>query len=328
MEANYYSYSYEPWVEKYRPKTLDDIIGQTEIVDNLKAYVQSKNMPHLLFAGPPGVGKTTAFFALAHSLYGDDYKHNILDLNASDERGIEVVRGKIKDFARSAPISDVPFKLIFLDESDALTPEAQQALRRTMEMYSGNCRFILSCNWSSKIVEPIQSRCAVFRFKPLTNEEIAQMVERIAKAEGLEIEKAATDALIDVSGGDMRKVINILQSISMMNKKITEESVYKTASAAKPKEINLIIETALNGDFKTARQMLINLMTEGGLSGEDIILQIHKNIIEHNHPNLNDEKRVQIVDRIGEYNFRMVEGANERIQLEALLAYLAMVGKE
>lgn len=327
MDPNYPSY--EPWVERYRPKRLDDIIGQSDIIRNLKAYAESRNMPHLIFAGPAGTGKTSAALALARSMYGEDFKHNILELNASDERGIDVVRGKIKDFARSVPITDVPFKLIFLDESDALTSEAQQALRRTMEMYSGNCRFILSANWSSKLIEPIQSRCAVFRFKPLTDDEMARMIDRIAKAEGLAIEKAAIEALIEISEGDMRKVINILQSISMVSKKITEETVYKTASAAKPKEIGRMVETALSGDFKTARDMLINLMLDGGLSGEDIILQIHKDVIgKDSHPSLSDEKRVRVVDRIGEYNFRMVEGANERIQLEALLAFLAMVGKE
>jgi replication factor C small subunit len=321
--------SYIPWVELYRPRTLTDIIGQPNIINNLKAYSQSGNMPHLIFAGPAGTGKTSAALALAHDMYGDDYKHNILELNASDERGIDVVRGKIKDFARSAPITDVPFKLIFLDESDALTSEAQQALRRTMELYSSNCRFILSCNWSSKLIEPIQSRCAVFRFKPLTNNEVAQMVEKVSKAEGLTIDKFATDALIEVSEGDMRKVINVLQSISMISKKITEDSVYKTASAAKPKEISRMMETALSGDFRTARDLLVNLMLDGGLSGEDIILQMHKDIIgKDSHPKLSDQARVRIVDKIGEYNFRMVEGANERIQLEALLAYLAMVGKE
>lgn len=147
-----------PWTEKYRPKTLDDIIGQKEIVESLKAFVRQKNMPHLLFAGPAGIGKTTCTLSLAHDLFGDDYRGNVLEMNASDERGIDVVRGVIKDFARVLSMSGVPFKIIFLDEADALTPDAQHALRRTMELYSNTTRFILSANYSSKIIEPLQSR--------------------------------------------------------------------------------------------------------------------------------------------------------------------------
>ena len=195
----------EIWTEKYRPKTLDEVVGQSSVTDRLKGYVEAKNMPHLMFAGTPGTGKTTCALALARSMYGDSWRGNFIELNASDDRGIDVVRGKIKDFARTAPIEGAEFKIIFLDESDALTNDAQGALRRTMEKYSKTCRFILSCNYSSKIIDPIQSRCAVFRFRPLSNEDIREYLERICKEENLEVEEGALDALVYIARGDMRR---------------------------------------------------------------------------------------------------------------------------
>jgi len=313
---------YIPWVEFYRPKTLKDVAGQKETISRLKSYVKAKNMPNLLFAGPAGTGKTTCVLALARDLYGEDYRHNLLELNASDERGIDVVRGKIKNFARSAPITDVPFKLIFLDESDALTQEAQQALRRTMELYSTNVRFCLSCNWSSKIIEPIQSRCALFRFKPLSNDEVSEMLRYVAKEEDLNLKDDAISALVDISEGDMRKAINLLQAISFTTKDITENEVYGVVSAAKPAEIDEMIETAFTGKFQESRKLLNKLMIDHGLSGEDLIIQIHKNVVNRD---MDDRQRVKLIDRIGEYNFRMVEGASPRIQLEALLAFMAVL---
>jgi len=317
---------FTPWVELYRPKTIKDIIGQPEVAIRLAEYAKTFNMPHMLFAGPAGTGKTSAVIALAHDIYGEDYKHNILELNASDERGIDTVRGKIKDFARAAPITGAPFKIIFLDEADALTPEAQQALRRTMEMYSSSTRFILSCNWSGKIIEPIQSRCALFRFKPLTKEEVKTALDRIVKAEGLTVESKAYDALIETSEGDMRKAINTLQSSSLTSKKITEDTVYKIVAMAKPIEVSKMVDSAFAGKFMDARKILDELLIDHGISGQDILFAVHKDIIARDKLSMRD--KVRLVDRIGEYDFRMVEGASERIQLEALLAYLAISGKD
>ncbi len=315
-----------PWTEKYRPKKVKDIIGQDHIKEVIEGFLKKKSMPHLLFAGPPGVGKTTMALAMAHELYGDDLTGNFLELNASDERGIDVVRGKIKDFARTLTANDVGFKIIFLDEADALTSEAQQALRRTMEVYSDITRFILSCNYSSKIIEPIQSRTAAFRFMPLTKEHVAEMVKRIEKGEKIKVSKDALDALYYISEGDLRKVINILQGAAFHSKEITADLVYKVSSRASPKEIKLILKEALFGDFKKARDKLRNVMLNYGLSGEDVIIQFYKEIQKIDE--LPDKKKVQLIDKIGEYNFRLVEGANEMLQVEALLAQFYAIGKE
>ncbi|MFH1095475.1 MAG: replication factor C small subunit, partial [Candidatus Micrarchaeota archaeon] len=314
-----------PWTEKYRPKKLSEIVGQVEIVKSLSAYVKSKNMPHLLFAGPPGCGKTTATLCLARELYGDSVGECLLELNASDERGIDVVRGKIKDFARSVPLASVPFKLIFLDEADSLTADAQSALRRTMELYVSATRFILGANYSSKIIEPIQSRCSVFRFTMLSEEEMARMAQHIAQAEGLKIDEKGIKALLYVSDGDMRKLINALQGSALHGPHVTEETVYKFASRARPKEIVEMMQLALDGKFVEARKLLHTLMVSYGLSGEDVLIQMYR---ELDNVKMDERAKATLLDRIGEYNFRVVEGANEIIQLEACLAQLGLIGKK
>jgi len=316
-----------PWTEKYRSHDLDKgIIGHKEIVKRLKVYADKKNMPNLMFAGAPGIGKTLSALALAHELFGENIRENFLELNASDERGINIIRGKIKDFAATLAFGDSKFKIIFLDESDALTQDAQNALRRTMENYARTCRFILSCNYSSKIIEPIQSRCAIFRFRPLTGEEITERLKFISEKEELKVSDDAYKAFVYASEGDMRKAINFLQTASTLSKKVDEDAVYKVAARARPVEIKELIEAALRGDFAGARKKLTLLLNEYGMSGEDVIIQIYKEVMQME--DIDDRKKVQLVDKIGEYNFRLTEGANEKIQLEALLAYLVLVGSE
>ena len=305
----------EIWTEKYRPKTLNEVINQKHVVERLKSWVKEKSIPNMLFAGPAGVGKTTVALALAQDLFGKYWKENFSETNASDDRGINVVRGKIKEFARIKPIG-AGFKIIFLDESDALTPEAQQALRRTMEKFSDVCRFILSANYSSRIIEPIQSRCAVFRFKKLSEEDVDFYLKNIAKSEDLDITSDAYKAIYDVSSGDLRKATNILQACAAFGK-ITRETVYDVVSQAKPEDVKEMLSSVMKGDFASARKKLYNLLIDQGLSGEDIIKEIHRQVFELNIP---DKTKLEMIEKIGEYEFRLNQGGSEDIQLEALLA--------
>lgn len=313
-----------PWTEKYRPNTLDEVVGHEEIVKRLKAYVETRSMPHLLFSGPAGVGKTTCAIAMAKELFGEYWHQNFQETNASDERGINVVREKLKEFARTRPLGGADFKIIFLDESDALTSDAQHALRRTMERFTETCRFILSCNYSSRIIEPIQSRCAIFRFRPLSPEHVKKYIQRIADGEGLKVDKTGEEAIIYICEGDLRRVANILQAASAISTEIDEDTIYKVTSRAKPKEVREMVETALKGDFLRAREKLDSLLIEVGLSGEDLIKQIHREIFDLP---LEEKKKVDLVDQVGEYEFRIIQGGNDRIQLSALLAQLAAMGK-
>jgi replication factor C small subunit len=310
----------KPWTEKYRPQMLDEVRGRDSIIKRLKYYVENQNMPHLLFAGPAGVGKTTSAICLAREFFGDTWRQNFQETNASDERGIGVVREKIKNFARTRPIGG-DFKIIFLDESDALTSDAQNALRRTMEMYTSTCRFILSCNYSSRIIEPIQSRCAVFRFGPLPDEAIQSKMKMITQKEGLTITADGMEALLYVVEGDMRRAENLLQAASAFDE-ISAEIIYQVSARATPEDIRKMMQDALAGDFLSARKQLSDLLLKYGLSGEDILRQMHREIFNLDIP---DKKKVEFVDRLGEHDFRLVEGSNEKIQLESLLAHFALM---
>ena len=307
------------WIEEYRPDRLDDIVGHEDIVARLKRYVERDELPNLLFGGPAGTGKTTSAIAIAKELYGEEWQEYFLELNASDDRGIDVVRGRIKDFARSS-FGGADYRIIFLDEADSLTSDAQSALRRTMEQFSHNTRFILSCNYSSKIIDPIQSRCAVFRFSAIDDEAVADRIEELATAEGIELTEAGLDALVYAANGDMRKAINGLQAAAVLDDTVDETTVYTITSTARPEVVEEMVESAIDGEFLAARATLRELLDEGGLAGGDVIDQLHRSAWD---VGLDDAAAVDLLERIGEADYRIVEGADERIQLEALLAAVA-----
>ncbi|WP_313693240.1 replication factor C small subunit [Halorarum halobium] len=310
----------EVWIEKYRPQTLADVHGHEDIVSRLRSYIDRNDLPHLLFAGPAGVGKTTCAVAIAKEIYEDDWQTNFLELNASDQRGIDVVRDRIKSFARSS-FGGYDYRVIFLDEADSLTDDAQSALRRTMEQFSDNTRFVLSCNYSSKIIDPIQSRCAVFRFSPLSDEAVAAQVREIAGIEGIELTEDGLDALVYAADGDMRRAINSLQAAATTGGEVDEEAVYQITATARPEEIEAMVADALDGDFSKSRATLDTLLTETGMAGGDVIDQLHRSVWDFG---LTDREAVRLMERIGEADYRITEGANEQVQLEALLASLAL----
>ncbi len=318
------------WAEKYRPKILKDIINQDGIKNRLKGFIEAGTMPHLLFAGPPGTGKTTAALVLINELLGDfdvfgrkedQLKTSVpyLELNASDERGINVVRERIKNFALLMAIN-APFRVIILDEADSMTTDAQHALRRTMEKYSSTCRFILICNYSSRIIEPIQSRCALFRFAPLSEKDTKKYLQNIIKKEKIVITPEGINAIIYVSEGDLRRGTNVLQSSAILGKEITEEEIYKATGKAQPIEIRKMINLAITGAFKDSRKLLLELLIKQGLSAQDVIKQIHREAIVMT--DINDKTKVEMIKMIGEVDFRLTEGSNPEIQLTALLAHL------
>jgi replication factor C small subunit len=313
----------EIWTEKYRPSIFTEVVGQADIIKRVESLTNSLNIPHMLFAGPAGTGKSTMALITVKTLYGEKWRDNYLELNASDERGIQIVREKVKNFARTKSLGNVSFKVIFLDEADALTPEAQQALRRTMENYSATCRFILSCNYSSKIIDPIQSRCAIFRFKLLEKKDVEKYLTRISEFEKLTLAPEATKIIYEGSEGDCRKATNLLQATASISPNITPELVSTIISNAKPKDIRVVLDYALSGDFQKSREKLLDIMLKESIAGQDVIKAIQKEI--WNMP-IEPEIKVKLTEKTGEIEFRIIEGSDPFIQLESLIASFVLAG--
>jgi replication factor C small subunit len=317
------------WVEKYRPKTLNEVVDLKEIVESLKAFMRNpKTMPHLLLAGIPGTGKTTVALCIAHELFGQNWKTFTLELNASDERGIDTVRDRVKDFSRysRAAFGNVPFALIILDESDQMTGPAQTALRRIMETSSRTSRFILICNQSGKIIEPIQSRCAVFRFSKLDKKAMTEHLCSIAKNEKVTLSPEAAERIADYAEGDLRHAINTLQMAAAYKDGFVDEKIVSmVVGEASPMQVQMMIRKALFGEFVEARKMMYDLMGSYGFSGADIVRQMQRELFKMS--SLTPEQKADLSEIIGEYDYRLTQGANSDIQLSALLAQFVKVGK-
>jgi replication factor C small subunit len=315
------------WAEKYRPKTLDDIVNQNSIVNRLKNFVVEKNIPHLLLVGPAGVGKTTSILALAQDLYGPSYRNYVLELNASDERGINVIRDKVKNYARTATMaSPVSFKIIIMDEADHLTGDAQHALRRTMEVYTKTARFCLIGNYSENIIDPIQSRCSVFRYGSLDEVNIKDRLTLIAEKENLKIVDEGLDALFQASSGDLRKAINMLQAASANGELVDDISVYSLLGSVRPDRVRTMIQLALDGKFLDSREALRDILINQGLAPEDIIRITYREVMRHK--SLSEQMKVRLSDIIGEVDYRLTQGSRPEIQLSTLLGHLSLVGDE
>jgi replication factor C small subunit len=318
------------WIEKYRPKTLGEVVDQRETIDGIKALLKTPaTMPHFLFAGPPGTGKSTVALCVARQLMGENFRKLVLELNASDERGIGVVRERIKGFSQiiQTTPSGVQFGLVILDESDEMTKDAQTALRRIMETASRTCRFILICNYQSGIIEPIQSRCSVFRFKQLDETDASKYLNRICKAEGIDADPQVLTRIFELSDGDLRRAVNLLQVAATSSKggRLQLSNLKDLLPEAQSESIRNMLKLAVQGDFIKARDVMYELMGKYGVSGREIIRGANHEISRI--PELNAEQAA-IVRTLGEYDFRLTQGANEDIQLSAMLAQIAGIGRK
>ncbi|XP_037090098.1 LOW QUALITY PROTEIN: replication factor C subunit 5-like [Pollicipes pollicipes] len=307
-----------PWVEKYRPKQLSDLISHEEIIKTIDRFMKEDALPHLLFYGPPGTGKTSTILACAKQLYKpSEFQAMVLELNASDDRGIGAVRNQIQSFASTRTIFNRGFKLIILDEADAMTKDAQNALRRIIEKYTENVRFCLICNYLSKIIPAIQSRCTRFRFGPLAADQVAPRLDAVVQAESVEITPDGRQALLDLAGGDMRRVLNILQATWIAFGRVTEHNVYTCIGHPLTSDITAIVNWMLNEDVATAHRKITELKTAKGLALQDVITEVHKLVHRIDLPST---AKTGVLYRLGELEHQLSRGATETIQLAGLIA--------
>lgn len=305
-----------PWVEKYRPATLDDVVSHKDITSTIEKFIEKNRLPHLLFYGPPGTGKTSTILAVARRIYGPDYRKQILELNASDDRGIDVVRDQIKQFAETRTLFSKGFKLIILDEADMMTQAAQAALRRVIEQYTKNVRFCIICNYVNKITPAIQSRCTRFRFSPLPITEVQRRLDTVIEAEKVNLSDDGKQALLKLSKGDMRRALNVLQACHAAYDLTTETEVYNCTGNPHPSDVEKIVQYMLNHDFTTAYQLISAMKIERGLALQDLLTGAYEYIetIE-----LKPHARIYLLDHLATTEHRLSTGGNEKIQLSALL---------
>lgn len=311
------------WVEKYRPEKISSIINQKEVMGSLKSLLKNTpEMPHLMFSGSAGVGKTTAAMCLAREILGDHWKDHTLELNASDERGINMVRERVKKFARFSGLdTKIPFKIIILDEADEMTSDAQTALRRIIEDTATYCRFILIANNISKIIEPLQSRCAVFKFTRISEDEIVSHLEEICKKEKIKFDQKGLKMIYDYSEGDMRHAINILQATASLGV-VNESNVKSSAGLSKVNDVGEILKLAIAGKLSEARNKMIEIIKVYGMSESDFLKYLNEESYK-----IKTTKLDEILESIAKYDYRLIVGANPEIQLSALLAELGKIGK-
>ncbi|MFZ8809052.1 MAG: replication factor C small subunit [Pyrobaculum sp.] len=305
------------WFEKYRPRSFDEVVDLEEVKIRLREFVKGGNMPHLLFYGPPGTGKTTVALVLARELYGEYWRENTLELNASDERGINVIRERVKEFARTAPVGKAPFKLVILDEADNMTSDAQQALRRIMEIYAQNTRFILLANYVSGIIEPIQSRVVMVRFNPLPKDAVIARLRYIAENEGVKATDDALEAIYEFTQGDMRRAINALQIAAAVNKEVTEEVVAKALGMVSPRLIREALHEAVKGSFGKAATQIYGFVVDGGVGELEIMKQIHREVLRLDVP---EYVKPDLAYIIAEAHYATLRGARGLVQIYGALA--------
>lgn len=301
-----------PFVEKYRPTSLDDLVSQSHIVTTINRLIDANRLPHLLFYGPPGTGKTTTILALAQRLYGPAFSSMTLMLNASDDRGIDVVRDQIKNFAGTRKLFSTGVKLVILDEADAMTNDAQFALRRVIEKYVKNTRFCLICNYVSKIIPALQSRCTRFRFAPLARTAMESRLRYVVEKEGLvgRVSDGAVRAILTLSGGDMRKVLNVLQAAVSGYDAVDEDTIYAVTGNPRPAEVEAVLNQLLTADFKAVYEYLQGVLTSGHALG-DLVTEVSRLVIVLG---LDPDIRGHLLEKLADIEYRLSFGTSEKLQ--------------